>query len=83
MTDPWLEKDPYNDGYTHEAMHAAHIACEMFDTHVGDTRCADEFPDVKEAIDKAAKALYDVYQLIGQKFHDDVEDGENAMGGKE
>lgn len=62
--------DLYNDGYTHEAMHAAHIACDMWDNHVAETRCADEFQDVKEAIERAAHAMFFVYQLIGQKFHD-------------
>lgn len=60
--------DEYNDGYTHEAMHAAHIACDMWDSHLLETRCASEFPDVKEAIEQAAKAMGRVYQLIGQKF---------------
>ena len=65
-----VERDAYNDGYTHEAMHAAHIACDMWDSHVFSTRCAEEFSDVKEAIEKAADAMYNVYQLIGQKFKD-------------
>lgn len=64
-------KNPYNNGYTHEALHAAHIACDLLDTHVLETRCAEEFPDVKAAIQKAADALYDVYQLIGTKFKDE------------
>lgn len=63
--------DPYNDGYTHEALHSAHIFCDGWDSHVLETRCADEFPDVKEAIQKAADAMYHAYQLIGQKFEDD------------
>lgn len=65
-----MAQDPYNDGYTHEAMHAAHICCDTWDAHVADTRCAEEYPDVREAIEKAAQAMYDVYQLIGQKMHD-------------
>jgi len=64
------DDDQYNDGYTHEALHAAHICCEMWDAHVHDTRCADQFPDVKEAMGKAAQAMYEVYQLIGQKLSD-------------
>jgi hypothetical protein len=66
-----IEHDEYDDGYTHEAMHAAMIACELWDNHVLDTRCAEEFPDVKEAIEKAAEAMGHVYNLIGQKFKDD------------
>ncbi|MBR0875020.1 hypothetical protein JQ633_32000 [Bradyrhizobium tropiciagri] len=65
------ERTPYNDGYTHEALHAAHIAISMWDDHVLQTRCAEEFPDVRAATEKAAKAMADVYQLIGQKFKDD------------
>lgn len=61
-------RNPYNDGYTHEAFHAAHIVCGMWDSHVTGTRCGDQFPDVKEAAEKAAEALHQVYQLIGQKF---------------
>jgi hypothetical protein len=58
----------YENGYTHEALHAAHMCCDMWDSHVYETRCADEYPDVKEAIEKAAFAMYEVYQLIGQKM---------------
>lgn len=60
----------YNDGYTHEAMHAAHIVCDMWGDHVFETRCAAHYPDVKAAIEKAADAMYNVYQLIGQKLHE-------------
>jgi hypothetical protein len=63
--------DTYNDGYTHEALHTAHVLCYTWDNHVTETRCADEFPDVKAAVEKAAQAMYDAYQLIGQKFHDE------------
>lgn len=63
-------QDAYNDGYTHEALHAAHIACDLWDSHISETRCAEQFPDVKKAADVAAKAMYDVYQLIGSKFED-------------
>jgi hypothetical protein len=62
--------DAYNDGYTHEALHTTHVLMETFAEHVIDTRCADEFPDVKEAADKAHEALFDLYQLIGTKFKD-------------
>jgi hypothetical protein len=61
-------KDKYNDGYTHEAFHAAHIALETWETHVIDTRAADEFPDVKKAAEEASQAMYRVYSLIGNKF---------------
>lgn len=75
-------RDPYNDGYTHEAMHAAHIACDMWDSHVVETRCAEEYPDVRAAIEKASDAMYFVYQLIGQKFNDDDAVEQNTPGGK-
>lgn len=68
MTDK--EADPYNDGYTHEAMHTAHVLCDTWDSHVFDTRACDEFPDLKEAAKKAADAMYHFYQLAGQKFTD-------------
>lgn len=62
------DKDEYNDGYTHEALHAAYICCSMWESHVSDTRCTAEFPDVEAAIEKATVAIQDVYQLIGAKF---------------
>jgi hypothetical protein len=65
------ERDDYNDGYTHEALHTAHVLLDTWGDHVADTRCCDEFPDVKEAVEKAADAMYAAYQLIGQKFRDD------------
>lgn len=69
------ERDAYNQGYTHEALHAAHIACDMWDSHVCETRCAEQYPDVKTAIEKASQAMYDVYQLIGRKMHEVATDG--------
>jgi hypothetical protein len=62
----------YNDGYTHEALHTTHVLMETFAAHVMDTRCADEFPDVKALADKAHQALFDLYQLIGMKFSEDA-----------
>lgn len=64
------KKEKYNDGYTHEALHTAHVLIDTWDNHVIDTRCADEFPDVKKALLKAEQAMYHAYQLIGQKFKD-------------
>jgi len=63
--------DPYNDGYTHEALHTAHVLMDTFSNHVIETRCADEFPDVMEAAQKAHQAIFDLYQLIGTKFSDE------------
>jgi hypothetical protein len=62
--------DEYNDGYTHEALHTTHVLLCTFDDHVLETRCADQFPDVKAAADKAHQAMFDLYQLIGTKFED-------------
>jgi hypothetical protein len=61
----------YNDGYTHEALHTTFVLMETFSDHVIDTRCADEFADVKAAADKAHQAMFDLYQLIGTKFKED------------
>ncbi len=63
--------DEYNDGYTHEALHIASVLIDAWDRYVTETRCADEFPDVKAAAEKAADAMAAVYQLIGQKFKDE------------
>ena len=68
MTDKPI--DPYNDAYTHEALHTTHVLMDTFDAHVIETRCADQFPDVKAAADKTHQAMFDLYQLIGSKFVD-------------
>lgn len=65
-----LPQDAYNDGYTHEALHTVSVLEDTFDRHVLETRCADQFPDVKAAAEKAHTALCDLYQLIGNKFAD-------------
>jgi hypothetical protein len=68
--EPTTYDHPYNDGYTHEALHTAHVLLDTWDQHVFDTRTCDEFPDVREAVQKAADAMHAAYQLIGQKFHE-------------
>lgn len=65
-----MADSPYNDGYTHEALHTTYVLMDTFDDHVLQARCSKEFPDVAEAADKAHQALFDLYQLIGQKFKD-------------
>lgn len=62
------EVQPYNEGYTHEALHTTHVLLCTFEQHVVETRCADEFPDIKAAAERAAEAMADLYQLIGSKF---------------
>lgn len=69
--EPATERGPYNDGYTHEALHTASVLLDTWDRHVLETRCAEEFPDVAEAAQKAVDAMFRVYQLIGNKFRDD------------
>lgn len=68
VQEPTTYDHPYNDGYTHEALHTASVLLDTWDRHICDTRCADEFPDVKEAAQKAIDAMHDAYQVIGQKF---------------
>ena len=63
--------DNYNDGYTHEVLHTTHIIMDMLHSHVIETRSSVEFPDVHKAAQKASRALFDLYQLIGTKFVDD------------
>jgi len=67
---PWDNSgaDAYNDGYTHEALHTTHVLMETFASHVIETRCADEFPDVMAAAEEAHQSLFDLYQLIGSKM---------------
>jgi hypothetical protein len=65
------DQGPYNDGFTHEALHTTHVLLSTFDAHVLESRCAAEFPDVKAAAKKAHQAMFDLYQLIGEKFVDD------------
>jgi len=66
-----VTRDAYNDGYTHEALHTTYVLMETFATHVAETRCAEQFPDVREQADRAHASLFDLYQLIGSKFTDD------------
>lgn len=65
-----MADDPYNDGYTHEALHVALMLGEVVEHYIVETRCSDQFPDVKEQAEKVCAALYDLYQLIGTKFSD-------------
>lgn len=62
--------DPYNDGYTHETLHTASVLIDTWDRHVAETRCCDEFPDVKALVENASAAMAAAYQLIGSKFKD-------------
>jgi hypothetical protein len=63
-----MSDDPYNDGYTHEAMHTTFVLMETFSSHVMETRCAAEFPDVKELADRVHGMMFELYQLIGSKL---------------
>ena len=62
------KKDKYNDGYSHEALHTTYVLMDTFESHVLQSRCCDEFKDVKKQATKAFDALYDLYQLIGGKW---------------
>lgn len=62
--------DKYDDGFTHEVLHTAYVLCDTWDNHIIETRCATEFPDVRAAAERAAEAMQDLYQLVGQKFQD-------------
>lgn len=66
-----MDESPYNDGHTHEALHTTHVLMDTFGNHVLETRCIEQFPDVKVAAEKAHQALFDLYQLIGMKFEAD------------
>lgn len=59
--------DKYNNGYTHEALHTAYVLQDTWDRHLVESRCADEFPDIKEAVQEVSIAMLRIYQLIGQK----------------
>lgn len=61
---------PYNDGYTHEAMHTASVLMDAWDSHVIQTRCADQFPDVKAAADAAMEAMWRTYNAAALKMED-------------
>ncbi len=60
-------REPYNAGFTHEALHTTYVLMDTFETHVLESRCAEEFPDVAEAAGEAHQSLFDLYQLIGSK----------------
>jgi hypothetical protein len=63
-----MADDLYNDGYTHEVMHTAHVLCDTWDRHIFEARACGEFPDLKEAAQKASDAMAFFYQLSGQKI---------------
>ena len=67
-----MSNSQYSDGYTHEALHTTYVLMETFGAHVVETRCAEHFPDVKAAADKAYQAMFDLYELIGSKLEDDL-----------
>ena len=67
---PAQDAPPYNDGYTHEALHTTHVLMEAFADHVLDSRTADQFPDIKAQAERAHQAMFDLYQIIGTKFED-------------
>ena len=64
MTEPAT----YNTGHTHEALHTTFVLMCTFGTHVLEARCAEEFPEVRAAAVLAHQALFDLYQVIGQKL---------------
>lgn len=69
MNDVEIEhEDEYGEWYIHEALHAAYMVMSMWDVHISESRCADEFEDVKKAANKVFDAMAEVYQLIGNKF---------------
>ena len=47
----------YNDGYTHEVLHLVSTLNDVWERHVVETACADQFPDVKAAAEKIADAI--------------------------
>ena len=63
-----MTSDPYNPGHTHEALHTTYVVMETFAQHVLETRCAEQFPDVKQAAEQVHAAMLDLYQLIGEKM---------------
>ena len=72
------EQDEYHHGYTHEAMHTVYVLMDTFENHILATRCADRFKDVAEAAERAHQAMFDLYQLIGEKFDEPTEDLEGT-----
>src|SRR5262249_764381 len=62
------ERQPYNDGHTHEALHVAYVLADMLDRHLLETRCAEQFPEVRRLIVTIAEQMGDLYQMIGTKF---------------
>ena len=71
------ERDAYNDGYTHEVLHLASVLAMTWEEHIVETRCADEFPEIKAAAEKIAEAIGDFYQLVGNHFADAAHVGDD------
>jgi hypothetical protein len=65
------EQTAYNEGHAHEVLHLASTLADFWERHIVDTRCSDEFPDVKVAAIQIGDAIGDFYQLVGSKFSDD------------
>jgi len=49
-----------------EALHACHIAQEMFEAHVIDASFVSERPEMKAEAEKVNDALCGLYQTIGR-----------------
>jgi hypothetical protein len=65
-----LHDPPYNDGFTHEALHTTFVLMETFANHVLDSRCAAKFSDVYAKAEAVQSAMAELYQLIGIKMDD-------------
>ena len=65
---PKGKREPYGDGYTHEAMHTTWVLLETFENHVMNSRTTAEFPDVAAQAEVVHQAMSDLYQIIGDKW---------------
>jgi hypothetical protein len=65
-----VARDKYNDGYTHEVLHLASVLEDTWGRHIVDTRCAEEFSDVRAAAEAISDMMQNFYQLVGSKFVD-------------
>ena len=54
--------------HAHEALHAAHIAIEMWCEHVEGAKWIEENKDLFDLAGKASDAMGAVYQAIGNSY---------------
>ena len=59
-----------NEGHGIEVLHMAYVLQDMLDNYVRETVWVHDNPDLQASVDKAADALAQMYQDIGNSIPD-------------